>query len=562
MLNPQDDLKQKLIWLMTLRMVIIITLLGSAILIQLVSRTILPINPLYFLIFLTSIFTLFYGFLFNRIPDLKLLAYMQLSGDVLVITLLLYFTGGVKSSFSFLYILVIISSSILLYRRGSLYIASISSVFYGLLVVLVHYRVLPYYDLDVEEIAGITYRMLYYYIFMHLFAFYSTAMMSSYLSERLRRTRTALEEMDEDLSDLRLLHQKIIDSMTAGLVITDLERQINFVNEPGIRILRLPIQDLLGKQIDKLFLQEINMERVVEALKTNSFTSLERVLIKDKQGILVGMNISYLQSQKGSPTGYMVIFQDITEGRKMERQFRLQERMAAIGTMAAGIAHEIRNPLASIRGSVQLLQSELVLSEDQRKLMEIVLTESTRLDQTIQNFLNYAKPKQLSTAVEDLKEIVSDMLNFIQKGPEFKEGHRIEFLGSEENFLHEVDSNQIKQVIWNLSINALRAMPEGGKLTVTLSHDLPGDIILSFRDEGRGIEPERIESIFDPFQDSTTGGSGLGMAIVYRIVQDHHGHIFIESTVSRGTTITVRLPANANVSSFVTMNSARAMSHE
>lgn len=555
MTAPQDDLRQKLIWLMTLRMVIIITLLGSAILIQLVSRTILPINPLYFLIFLTSIFTLFYSFLFNRIPDLKPLAYIQLTGDVLVITLLLYFTGGVKSSFSFLYILVIISASILLYRRGSLYIASISSIFYGSLVVLIHYQVLPHYDLEASEIAGITYRMLYYYIFMHLFAFYSTAMMSSYLSERLRRTRTALEEMDEDLSDLRLLHQKIIDSMTAGLVITDLQRQINFVNEPGIRILKLPIQELLGKKIDKLFLQEIDMEKVIENLKTNPFVSLERALVKEKHGILVGMNISYLQSQTGSPTGYMVIFQDITEGRKMERQYRLQERMAAIGTMAAGIAHEIRNPLASIRGSVQLLQSELDLNEDQRKLMEIVLTESTRLDQTIQNFLNYAKPKQMSTSVENLKEIVGNMLEFIQKGPECKEGHSIEFLGSEESFMHEFDSNQIKQVIWNLSINALRSMPDGGKLTVTLQHDAQGTIVLSFRDEGRGIEPERMESIFDPFQDSTTGGSGLGMAIVYRIVQDHHGHIFIDSTVSRGTTITVRLPANVNLSTFVTMRS-------
>jgi len=343
--------------------------------------------------------------------------------------------------------------------------------------------------------------------------------------------------------------------MTAGLIITDLQRQINFVNEPGIRILRLPIQELLGKQIDKLFLQEINMEKIIETLKTNAFLSLERTVVKEKHVVLVGMNISYLQSQTGVPTGYMIIFQDITEGKKLERQYRLQERMAAIGTMAAGIAHEIRNPLASIRGSVQLLQSELELNEDQRKLMEIVLTESTRLDQTIQNFLNYAKPKQLSTSVEDLKGIVGDMLNFIQKGPECIESHSVEFLASEESFLHEVDSNQIKQVIWNLSINALRSMPEGGKLTVTLQHDSQGTIILSFRDEGRGIEPERMESIFDPFQNSTTGGSGLGMAIVYRIVQDHHGHILIDSTVRRGTTITVRLPTNANLSTFVTMRS-------
>ena len=528
---------------MTLRMVIIITLLGSAILIQLVSRTILPINPLYFLIFLTSLFTLFYAFLFYRVPDFKVLAYLQHSGDVLIITLLVYFTGGVKSSFSFLYTLAIISASILLYRRGSLYIASVSSISYGSLLVLLHYKVLPYYDLEPYEIASITYKLLYYYVFIHLFALYFTAVLSSYLSERLRRTRTALEEMDEDLSDLRLLHQKIIDNMTAGLIITNLEGQINFINDPGIRILDLPIQNLLGKRIDHLFLQEVQMEKVNETLQKYPFVNVERSLARNKQTVLVGMNLSFLQSQKGIPTGYMMIFQDITEARKMERQFRLQERMAAIGTMAAGIAHEIRNPLASIRGSVQLLQSELELNEDQRKLMEIVLTESTRLDQTIQNFLNYAKPKQLKSSVEDVKEIVNDVLGFIQKGPEWKEGHQIEFNGTEENFSHEVDANQIKQVVWNLSINALRAMPEGGLLVVTLTHDSSGDIVLSFRDEGKGIEPERMESIFDPFQDSTTGGSGLGMAIVYRIIQDHHGHIYIDSAVSRGTTITVRLPA-------------------
>jgi len=241
----------------------------------------------------------------------------------------------------------------------------------------------------------------------------------------------------------------------------------------------------------------------------------------------------------------MLIFQDITESRKMERQYRLQERMAAIGTMAAGIAHEIRNPLASIRGSVQLLKSELELNEDQEKLMEIVLTESTRLDQTIRNFLNYAKPKELKTTAEDLKSLVADMLDFIQKGPESKEKHSIEFQATNENFLHEIDSNQIKQVIWNLSINALRSMPQGGKLSVTLQHDHRGDIILSFRDEGSGIEPERLDSIFDPFQDSTTGGSGLGMAIVYRIVQDHHGQIHVESQLSRGTTVTVKLPSES-----------------
>lgn len=543
-MNRQDeDLRRKIIWMMTLRMVIIITLLGSAILIQLVSRTILPINPLYFLIFLTSFFTLLYAFAFPRIKDLKLLAYLQLSGDVLIVTLLLYFTGGIRSSFSFLYILLIITASILLYRRGSLYIASISSITYGVSVELMYYRIIPYYDLTPYEIADITYRLLYYYIFIHLFAFYSTALLSSYLSERLRRTHTALQEMDEDLSDLRILHQKIIDSMTAGLIITNLDGQVNFINEPGLRILDLPIEKVLGNDIQKLFNETINLQESRSILNKHQFLPLERSVTRNGKSALIGLTLSFLHTQKETPTGIIYIFQDITETRRMESQFRLQERMAAIGTMAAGIAHEIRNPLASIRGSVQLLSNELDLSDDQKKLMEIVLTESMRLDQAIQNFLNYAKPKQLNKQIEDLKTIVEDTLNFIQKGPEFKQGHRIDFSGTIADFNHELDADQIKQVIWNLSINAFRAMPNGGTLRVQLRHDPQGNVLLSFHDDGRGIEPERLDSIFDPFQTSTTGGSGLGLAIVYRIIQDHQGQIFIDSYPTKGTTITVLLPA-------------------
>jgi len=260
----------------------------------------------------------------------------------------------------------------------------------------------------------------------------------------------------------------------------------------------------------------------------------------------MGMNLSFLHTQRGTPSGIIVVFQDITETRKMERQLRMQERMVATGTMAAGIAHEIRNPLAAIRGSVQLLKDDLQLSDEQKQLMEIVLTESMRLDQTIQNFLNYAKPKELKKEKTNLNKIVGDMLKFIQKGPDFKEGHRITFSNSLEEFAHEIDSNQMKQVIWNLSINALRAMPEGGTLKVTLEHNLNGDVILSFRDEGKGIEPDRLDSIFDPFQKSTTGGSGLGMAIVYRIIQDHNGRIFIESIPGAGTTITIHLPVSSS----------------
>jgi two-component system sensor histidine kinase PilS (NtrC family) len=544
--RPDEELKRKIIMMMTFRMVIIITLLGSAILIQLVSRTILPINPLYFLIFLTSFFTLCSALAFSRLKNLKLLAYLQLTGDVIVITLLLYFTGGVRSPFSFLYILLIIAASILLYRRGSVYIASISTLLYGNLVVLSFYGIIPYYDLQPSEIVEISMSLLYYYIFIHVFGFYTTAFLSSYLSERLRRTSTELQEMDEDLSDLRLLHQKIIDCMSAGLIISDLDGEINFVNEPGLQILERPLHQLLGSNIQKLFVEDLNLQHFKPLLQTNQRVRLEKSFLKEKELVLIGLNLSFLHTQKGVPYGIILIFQDITDIQKKEQQFRINERMAAIGTMAAGIAHEIRNPLAAIHGSIQMLENELELSDDQKKLMEIVLTESLRLDHTIQNFLNYAKPKELKKQVEDLKSVIEDTLSFIQKSPDFKKGHTIQFLKNGENFQHEFDGNMLKQVIWNLAMNALHAMPDGGTLKVMLEHDLQGNILLVFRDTGKGIERRRLDSIFDPFQTSTTGGSGLGMAIVYRIIQDHQGRISIESKPGSGTIVTVRLPAAAD----------------
>jgi len=545
MARVDEDLRRKIIMMMTFRMVIIITLLGSAILIQLVSRTILPINPLYFLIFLTSFFTLVYAVLFNRTQKLELLAYLQLCGDVLVLTLLLYFTGGVKSPFSFLYILVVITGSILLYRRGSLFIASISSICYGTLVDLLYLGLIPYYNYQPSEILEISNRLIYYYIFIHIFGFYATALLSSYLSERLKRTRTALEEMDEDLSDLRLLHQKIIDSMSTGLILTNLAGRINFINEAGLQILGLSMQNILGHSIENLFREPLPLEQFRLRLGENKLDRIERSLQKERQVCLIGMNLSFLHSQQGTPSGLILIFQDITEVRKMEQQIRMQERMAALGTMAAGIAHEVRNPLAAIRGSVQMLRDDLTLSDDQQKLMEIVMTESLRLDHTIQNFLNYAKPKQIVRRTENLKAVVQDMLGFIQKGPDFKEGHHIDFACSSEDFAPEFDVNQIKQVIWNLSINALHAMSSGGTLKVILEHDPYGNVVLTFQDEGKGIDRDRIESIFDPFQKSTTGGSGLGMAIVYRIIQDHQGSIGIDSEPGHGTTIRIKLPARS-----------------
>jgi two-component system sensor histidine kinase PilS (NtrC family) len=225
----------------------------------------------------------------------------------------------------------------------------------------------------------------------------------------------------------------------------------------------------------------------------------------------------------------------------------MQQRLAAVGEMAAGIAHEIRNPLASMSGSIQILRSELPLSEEQEQLMDIVLRESDRLNTTIRSFLAYARPQKFAIARFDLRRAVTDTGLLLRNSAEVHEDHRIEVAVPDDPISFEADEGQIKQILWNLATNGLRAMPTGGRLVLSVSGGGGADAVLSVRDEGIGMSPEAQEGLFQPFHGSFAKGSGLGLAIVHRIVTDYQGDIRVDSAPGAGTTVSVRLPARAEV---------------
>jgi two-component system sensor histidine kinase PilS (NtrC family) len=251
----------------------------------------------------------------------------------------------------------------------------------------------------------------------------------------------------------------------------------------------------------------------------------------------------------GGRTGFLFIFQDVTDVKKLRRSAAIQQRLAAVGEMAAGIAHEIRNPLASMSGSIQILRHDLSLSSEQEQLMDIVLRESERLNNTIRSFLAYARPQRFQIESFDIRRSLNDTALLLRNSSEVCDSHVIEVDVPPSELRYEADEGQIKQIVWNLATNGLRAMPGGGRLRLVGTSEPSSDgVVLTVQDQGTGIPPEELDALFQPFHGSFARGSGLGLAIVHRIVTDYHGEIQVNSQSGVGTTVSVRLPARTAAS--------------
>jgi two-component system sensor histidine kinase PilS (NtrC family) len=384
---------------------------------------------------------------------------------------------------------------------------------------------------------------------LNLVAIFAVATLSSQLAERIRRSETQLASATRDLADYRLFNDRIIESMRSGLVTTDLLGHIITFNRAAEEITGYRAGDVRGKKIFTIFGDiEKQIEAGLESIRTR--TRLPRFDIgcrtADGREIHLGFSVAPLVDESDSSRGYVLTFQDLTEVMELEREVRRQERLAALGKMAAGLAHEIRNPLASMRGSVQVLASELNFSQDQSQLMQIVLRESDRLNRIVSDFLTYARPPKIERAVIELSSLLSETIALLRNSPELRPDHLITEEYPDSPLLYRGDPNQLRQIFWNLARNAIQAMEQGGELSVTLEAKPSGDITIAFSDTGQGMSREQKERLFEPF-NSSSGGTGLGMAIVYQLVRDHNGRIIVESDAGKGTRIAISLPAGSRV---------------
>ncbi|HEX6210493.1 MAG TPA: ATP-binding protein, partial [Methylomirabilota bacterium] len=377
--------------------------------------------------------------------------------------------------------------------------------------------------------------------------FLIVAWLAGSLADRARRADRRAEEASVALADLRAFSQHVIESLTSGLATTDREGRLLTFNHAAERITGIVASQAVGRsavavlQVPEAFWQAL--PHAIDGLRGRRADYTYRT----RHGVLIelGLSAAPLVTPDGQ-AGFLLTFQDVTEVRQLERDARRRQRLAAVGEMAAGIAHEIRNPLASMRGSIQVLRHELTLSDEQARLMDIVLRESDRLNATVRSLLSYARPEQASLAPVDVARILHDTVTLLRHAPEVRPDHAIEVQTPEGGLVHETDEHRIRQVVWNLASNGLRAMPAGGCLRLAGRHDRDHEtLVIEVTDEGVGMTPEQLERLFEPFRGSFDGGAGLGLAIVHRIVSDFGGDIQMASEPGGGTSVVVRLPPAA-----------------
>ncbi len=535
-----------LVWLMVLRVVVVTALLGSAVVAEVLARPREPGEPLYLLIALTYLLTLLYALVWPFTEaHRRELAYVQVLGDLLIVTGIVHSTGGIESNFSFLYLISIISASIILFRRGGLAAATVASVLYGALVQALYLGAIRAYPSTAQPTSVVLpAQVVAYTIFLNVFGFYTVAFLTSYLSESLRLAGRKLEEASDSLADLEVFNQTIIDSITSGLMTTGVEGRINFFNEAASSILMIASENAIGQEVKTLLGEKDDfLDRLGAKLAGKRFLRMEGAYLNRRgEEIYLGMSVSHLLFDGEKKSGLLFIFQDLTEIKRLEREVRLKENLATMGEMAAGMAHEIRNPLASISGSVQVLAEAEELTEEQKRLMDIIVRESERLSGTLTEFLAYARPPRFEPDQIDLRRVLEETATLLGHSSEVLPEHQIALELPETPVLLFADPNQMKQITWNLARNALQAMPDGGRLEMALARNGSGGVVMTFRDQGIGISGGEVHKVFEPFSGSFKRGSGLGLAIVYRIVKDYNGMIQVDSVASKGTVISVHFP--------------------
>ena len=555
--ESREDFLRKLKWLMFSRLLIITFLLGSTVLIHF-KETSTYLEPylvcLYVIIISTYLLTLVYILLINRVKNLISFAYLQIFLDLVYVTAIVYITGGIESIFSFLYILSIINASILLYRHGGLTIASASSILYGACLDLEYYGVIPSLTGNIPSVIYYKASDIFYTIAMNITGFYASAFLSSFLAEQVRRSKEQLKEKEVDFKHLEALHDNIVQSINSGILTVNKKGEITSFNRAAQEITGFGLSEALGKEFDQIFSLSKNISPD-DNHKIDLNNLIPRFEIpfprSDGRQLFLGFSSSFLRDKTGNIMGKIYTFQDLTRYREMEEQIKRMDKLAAIGQLAAGIAHEIRNPLTSLSGSIQVLRDETSLNDENRKLMNIALREAKRLNNLITDFLLFAQPEGGEKKEINLTSLIEETLDLFTHSPECQETIRVTKALS-PNLIINGNAEHLKQVFWNLLKNAAQSQPQGGFINVegqieNRGKNSPGENLkvnarISIRDGGCGIPREIQSKIFDPFFTTRELGSGLGLAITYRIITSHKGEINLYSEKNRGTEVVILFP--------------------
>ncbi len=517
-----------------------------------------PLQPLYIFSCILFLFTIFGALSLERVRSLVRFARVQIIFDLGAVTVLVYMTGGIESSFSFLYMLVIISSALLLYRRGSLFTASTCALVYGLLLDLQYFGWITPLQLVAgtgQERDSGTY---FFTILMSIAGFFLVGFLAGYLAEEVQRYSLRVSEREEDLSKLATLHRSIVQSMSSGLLTIDLNGHIIFSNNAAQEILGRKSDEIAGRAVTDLF-RAIEISQLPQTNRADARRPpprMETDYIHPSGGqITLGYSPSVLQNENGETFGWTIIFIDLTKLKAIEEHIQRMERLVLAGRFAAEIAHEIKNPLAAMSGAMQMLKDEIGKNELHKKLVGIVQREIERINGLVTEFLWMTKGSPKSTQVEDVAvcSVIEEIIALLRAKKQLTTSHfiRTDF---QTRPTIAIDSNHFHRVLWNLLVNALEAMPEGGELSISVQLEEPPNdrsrpLRIDVCDTGSGIPEDASKRIFDPFFTTKPSGTGLGLSIVYQLVEKAGGTIEVSKPqLGSGTIFSLFFPPSTSFS--------------
>jgi two-component system sensor histidine kinase PilS (NtrC family) len=534
----EPQIRRLLSWYLAARLAVVVFFLGGAIVYHLKSPASLQHRMVVWLglmVGLAVVQTVVSFAVMKRLRALATFVHAQFSWDLIFVLAIIYLTGGLESLYSFLYILIIIASSVFLSRRQVLIVASAASILYGSLLDLQYFRYLPLFGGQPLP-TGLAEKDVFYAVAINVGAFLLTALLSGYLADRLRQSEQAREQKEVDYGELQRLNQAILENINSGLLVVGNDRRIRLFNQAASRITGYRLEELYHRPVEIYF-------PPLEQIDWSGNYSLKRgeMRLKNRQGgqLILGYSASHVRDPQNRDLGLLVSFQDLTEVKALEEQLKRSDRLAAVGRLASGLAHEIRNPLASISGSVQLLSEDQGISEENRRLMGIVIKEVERLNLLLGEFLNFARPAPLQPEVVDLAAILDELVELLRAGGQ-AEGVTIVRRYPEQVPMF-IDRQKMRQALWDLLLNAVEsALPDG---TVRIAVDLVNGEI-SVEDSGPGVDEKVRDRIFEPFFTTKEKGTGLGLANVYTNVQAHGGRVYVEASPLGGARFMIDLPEN------------------
>jgi two-component system, NtrC family, sensor histidine kinase PilS len=464
--------------------------------------------------------------------------FFQIGADLILTTILVAYTHGIESSFVSFYLLIIIYCSLTLGRNGGLAGAALSTILYAGIITADRLGFLSFADTHIGS-PQVTFR-----ISAHALGFWAVAYLGTFLHRRLQAIEFELKEKIASLTQLQRLNEHIVTSIRSGLITTNLQGNIAVFNSAAKELTGKDPKDVLARPVQQV-IGEAFWEKILECdLFRNARPLRHEEWIRLPNGTMryLGFSVSPLLDQYQQLLGYIISFQDLTEINRLEEELRLKDRMAAIGRMAAGIAHEIRNPLTAMRGSVEILRSHANLPKTDERLLNILVRESDRLNKFVADFLSFARPRKYEKQSMDLVPVLRDSVTLLRNSPEIRDKHSV-VLDIEAQAIRIFGSaDQLNQVFWNVAQNAIRAMPNGGELKICVRKTPEGGGQIIFQDNGVGMSQEEQDQIFQPFHSGFAGGIGLGLSIIFQIMEDHRAKISFESEKGKGTKVSLCFP--------------------